>query len=51
MRNILEQIDEMFEVVDVEDSSDDGSREILKGLKKEYNQLRVIELENKNRTL
>lgn len=48
LRSILDQIDERFEVLVVDDDSSDGSIQILKELKKEYNILEYFIENNEN---
>lgn len=52
LRTIIDQLDERFEVVIVDDGSNDNSIEIIKNLQKEYPFLKLISLErNKKRKL
>lgn len=52
LRSVLDQIDDRFEVIVVDDGSKDKSVSILRRLEKEYTNLSVFELErDKNRTL
>lgn len=46
--SILNQIDERFEVVIVDDGSTDGSLELLRDYEAKYNQVRVIRGDNNN---
>jgi len=48
LKSILDQLDEKFEVLVVDDQSIDGSQEILERLEEEYEILRLIEGENEN---
>jgi glycosyltransferase involved in cell wall biosynthesis len=45
IRSIIEQVDDRFEVLIVDDGSDDGSVNILTELESEYNNLRLIRLD------
>jgi glycosyltransferase involved in cell wall biosynthesis len=52
LRSVLDQIDDRFEVIVVDDGSKDKSVRILRRLEREYPNLSVFELErDKNRTL
>ena len=52
LRSVLDQLDDSFEVIVVDDGSKDQSVSILRRLEKEYPNLSVFELErNRNRTL
>lgn len=48
LRSMLDQVDDRFEMVVVDDGSTDGSLEILERLEKEYGMLRVIYGNNSN---
>ena len=52
LRSVLDQIDQRFEVIVVDDGSTDNSVNILKKLSNEYINLRIFELKrDKQRTL